>query len=234
MSASTKKVENRKTKKTAATPKKPKESNRKPALVYKIEIPEIMEATPKFKTHMRPFFNYLNKSVQGTIPKVVGELSVIFPEYLRQTKAPSIAGWKEWYSKKYPGKIDQSIEKIQHFLDEYFKKEILPTITKEIIGEWVEDLVITKTYQGLLYQKFILEKIANNKKANWKSSTPEEESRGIDGYIGDEPVSIKPISYKMKPELMEKIEVPIIFYEIKNNKIIITSDNYQITSLPPE
>ena len=35
----------------------------------------------------------------------------------------------------------------------------------------------------------------------------------IDGFIGSNPVSIKPHTYLLKPELLEKIESPIIFYE---------------------
>lgn len=40
-----------------------------------------------------------------------------------------------------------------------------------------------------------------------------DESKGIDGFIGEKPVSIKPHTYQLKPELSEEIEAPIIFYE---------------------
>jgi hypothetical protein len=40
-----------------------------------------------------------------------------------------------------------------------------------------------------------------------------EESKGIDGYIGDIPVSIKPDTYKMKAELPENIGIEIIYYQ---------------------
>ena len=39
------------------------------------------------------------------------------------------------------------------------------------------------------------------------------ESRGIDSYIGERPISIKPITYKTKDILIEKIEAEIIYYD---------------------
>ena len=47
------------------------------------------------------------------------------------------------------------------------------------------------------------------------------ESKGIDGYIGKEPVSIKPITYKTKNMLNEQINVKIIFYDKKKDGINI-------------
>ena len=44
-------------------------------------------------------------------------------------------------------------------------------------------------------------------------ATPEDESKGIDGYSGEMPVSIKPVTYKTKAMLQEKIEAKMIYYE---------------------
>ena len=55
-----------------------------------------------------------------------------------------------------------------------------------------------------------------------------EESKGIDGYIGKIPVSIKPDTYKMKSALQENIEVKTIYYEKVKNGIKV--DYEQIMS----
>ncbi len=39
------------------------------------------------------------------------------------------------------------------------------------------------------------------------------ESRGIDSYIGERPISIKTITYETKYMLIEMIEAEIIYYE---------------------
>ncbi len=46
-----------------------------------------------------------------------------------------------------------------------------------------------------------------------------DESRGIDGYIGNVPVSIKPKTYRVKAALQERIAVKIIYYEKVKNGI---------------
>lgn len=73
--------------------------------------------------------------------------------------------------------------------------------------------MVIKTFVGLKNQEAILKSVAEYFKTDFRSAQPAEESRGIDGFISEKPVSIKPHTYLLKPELLEKIEAPIIFYE---------------------
>jgi hypothetical protein len=54
---------------------------------------------------------------------------------------------------------------------------------------------------------------------------PDEESKGIDGFIGNRPVSIKPMTYKTKSGLPENIEEPIIYYDKKKDGLSIEFDD---------
>ncbi len=92
-------------------------------------------------------------------------------------------------------------------------------IDEKMIRDWVEELVITNTYTGLNFQEAILKKIAKSKNTAFTPATPEDESKGIDGYIGNKPVSIKPMTYKSKKGLSEEIDSEIIFYEKKKTYI---------------
>ena len=74
-------------------------------------------------------------------------------------------------------------------------------------------MVIIKTFIGLKFQEAILIKTANIFNTTYRLSSREDESRGIDGYIGDLPVSIKPETYKSKKSLSENINVKFIYYE---------------------
>lgn len=47
----------------------------------------------------------------------------------------------------------------------------------------------------------------------------DEESKGIDGYIGDIPVSIKPHTYEVKSALPERIGIKTIIYRKVDNGI---------------
>ncbi len=62
------------------------------------------------------------------------------------------------------------------------------------------------------------------KRVGYRRSTPEEESRFIDGYIGEIPVSIKPITYKTKSMLHENIGVKLIYYEKLKDGIRVEYD----------
>ena len=53
----------------------------------------------------------------------------------------------------------------------------------------------------------------------------EEEAHGIDGFIGEQPLQIKSITYKFEARLSEKIDVPIVYYEKKNDYFCIDFGN---------
>ncbi|MEI0530635.1 MjaI family restriction endonuclease [Brachyspira pilosicoli] len=171
---------------------------------------------PKYTTQL---MNLANQNAQGTRPKVVGTLSEIFQEYIDNNQNINIENWKKWYLENYPDAIDNAAEKIMENIKNL--QEAIKLITKEMIYEWAEDLVINKTFNGLYIQKAILQKLAQIKKENYRLATKEEESHGIDGYVGNTAYSIKPITYKTN-RLNEKINVKMIYY----NKI--SEDSFDI------
>ena len=86
-------------------------------------------------------------------------------------------------------------------------------IDEAMVHRWVEDLVLVKTFIGLRFQEAILKKVAEQKGLTYRASTGEEESQGIDGYVGESPVSIKPDTYKAQALLLpESIDVGMIYY----------------------
>ena len=85
----------------------------------------------------------------------------------------------------------------------------------------VEELVVVKTYCGLKFQEAILRKIAEERHVGYRLASPEEETQGIDGFIGEQAVSIKPVTYRQMNELPEHIDVPIIYYDKKKSEIVV-------------
>lgn len=151
--------------------------------------------------------NLANRFSGGTKPKVVGQMSELIKEFDGKT----FKEWETWYLNKYPKAIDMAVGKIAQMLINF--KDILGKTDESSIKEWVRDLVIIKTFVGLKNQEAILKSVAEYFKTDYRSAKPADESRGIDGFIGEKPVSIKPHTYLLKPELTDKIEAPIIFYE---------------------
>ncbi|MGK9477628.1 MjaI family restriction endonuclease [Melioribacter sp. OK-6-Me] len=162
--------------------------------------------TPDFEKYVAPLINLANQYAQGTRPKVVGQMSELIQEFEGKT----LSEWEKWYLEKKPDAIEIATEKILHKLEEL--KSTLNKIDRNMVEQWVRDLVIVKTFAGLRFQEAILKKGAEMKNADYRLAGPDEESRGIDGYIGDIPVSIKPNTYEVKTALPEHIDVKIIIY----------------------
>lgn len=183
----------------------------------KISIDEIRKyldlETPEFPKYVAPLINLANQYAQGTRPKVVGQMSELIQEF----EGKILSEWEKWYLEKKPDAIKNATEKILQKLKEL--KNAINQIDKETIEQWVKDLVIVKTFAGLRFQEAILKKGAEIKETTYRLSTPEEESKGIDGYIGNIPVSIKPHTYEVKAALPEHIDVKIIIYRKMDNGI---------------
>lgn len=163
--------------------------------------------TVEFPKYVSPLINLANQYAQGTRPRIVGQMSELINEFDGKT----VEEWEEWYLEKKPEAIKIASEKILQKLEEF--KDSLSKINQTMVEEWVKDLVIVKTFTGLRFQEAILKKGAEIIGTDYRFATPDEESKGIDGYIGDIPVSIKPDTYKVKVSLPETIDIKIIYYK---------------------
>jgi hypothetical protein len=132
-------------------------------------------------------------------------------ELIHEFEGKTLTEWEEWYLEKKPNAIKEATQKILQKLGEL--RDAMDKIDEETVSQWVRDLVIVKTFVGLRFQEAILKKGAEIKGTNYRLSNPDEEARGIDGYIGNFPVSIKPHTYDVKASLPEHIEVKIIRYK---------------------
>lgn len=192
-------------------------------MIFTIKNEEIVTLngckTPEFPKYTSQLINWANQNAQGTRPKVVGQLSELFPEYRSECDNISIDTWNDWYLNRHPDAIQHATDKI--FTQVENLKEAIQLIDKDMVKKWVEDLVVSKTYNGLYVQAAILSKLAEKLDKNYRLATPEEESQGIDGYVGDTAYSIKPDTYKTMGRLSETINVNMIYYTKKKTGIKI-------------
>lgn len=168
---------------------------------------------PNLPTHVSPLLNYVNNVARATRPEVVGQMT----ELVKEFKGHTLEEWKQWYIERHPGVIEEAVNRIAEKLEDV--KGAMNAIQKEHIQAWGEDLLITKTFTGLKIQQAILKKMAEILGHDYRLATPDEEARGIDGYIGSISVSIKPSSYKdQASRLSERIRADIIIYYKKNKR----------------
>ncbi len=164
-------------------------------------------AFPKYTSQL---INWANQNAQGTRPVVVGQMSELFPEFMESGMEITIENWRKWYTEKYPDAFDKATDKIYAQVQNL--RNAIPLIDREMVENWVEDLVINKTFNGMYVQKAILASLAEKRGTTYRLATPEEESVGIDGYVGNIPYSVKPDTYKTMGRLSETIDVKMIYY----------------------
>ena len=126
--------------------------------------------------------------------------------------------WEDFYDKKIGlDKIEDAADKNWEYIQRI--KENLNMLDKKDVFKWTHDLIMNKTFSGLQLQLEILEMVSYNE---YRLATPEEESKGIDGFVDGEPVSIKPNTYKKKIEYgKEAIPYRIIYYKQTKKGLVI-------------
>ena len=164
--------------------------------------------------------NLGNSFSHATRPKNVGQLSDMIQNFRNSTYEHTVEGWRQYYDDHIGNsKIDDASDKIWEYVNRI--KDNLQHLTKDDVRAWTEDLIIDKTFMGLQIQLDVLRKASYGKP--YRLATSEEESKGIDGYIGDEPVSIKPNTYKKTIQAgKESIPYRIIYYRNTPTGIKIT------------
>jgi hypothetical protein len=185
------------------------------------EITRLLDADvasfPKYATQL---INLANQNAQGTRPEVVGQMSELIQEF----RGRRLEEWERWYLSSHPEAIEKAKAKIMQMIENF--KQVITKIDEEMIRVWVKDLVIVKTFVGLKFHEAILKRVAAQMRKAYRMADPEEEAKGIDGYIGDKSVSIKPQSYESKQMLPESIGVQIIYYDKVKDGINIFFDEF--------
>ncbi|MBC8204245.1 MjaI family restriction endonuclease [bacterium] len=172
----------------------------------------------EFPKYTSQLINLANQNAQGTRPKVVGQMSDLIQEF----PGKEFEEWREWYLQKYPEKIDNTVVKIKDMIAKLHSA--IMKIDESMIKDWVIDLALIKTFTGLKFHKAVLFKVAEHFHADYSLSEASDESKGIDGYIGGKPISIKPDTYKSKKALLEGLPERIIFYSKSKKGIAIEFD----------
>ena len=137
-------------------------------------------------------------------------MSELFPQFLETATEVTAGNWATWYKSKKPGAIDAATEKVSEQINNL--KQALELVDKDLVRAWINDLLIAKTYNGMYVQEAILRELAERKNLPFRRSTPEEESQGIDGYVGETAYSVKPDTYKTMTRLRESIGYTMIYY----------------------
>ncbi len=173
---------------------------------------------PEFPKYTTQLMNLANQNAQGTRPAVVGKMSDLIQEF----PGKELAGWEEWYLKSHPTAIEEATNRVFGMIE--LLKIAIDQITKDMVRNWVKDLVITKTFAGFKVQEAILKHIAERESTTYRTASAQEESQNIDGVIGNRFVSIKPVTWSGMLTSPIEIKIDMIYYEKTKVGLVIKYD----------
>ena len=176
---------------------------------------QLIGTRQEYEKYVSPLINLANRFAQATRPKHVGQLS----DLVRECPARDYEGWRDWYLRQFPTAIEDATKRVVSMLDKL--RLAMDSIDEKTVRSWVTELVIEQTYVGLRVERAILEEAARRLAMEFIPSSREDESRGVDGYLDGEPVSVKPATYKTMDTLSETINACMIYYEKKTNGTVI-------------
>lgn len=139
-------------------------------------IAEITDKVIHYPKYATQIINLANQNSQATRPKNVGQMT----ELIQKCPFKTYAEWKNWYLKRYPDAIRYATRKTYKMVKELKKATML--INEAMVKNWVEDLVLAKTFAGLKFQEIILKRVSSMRKMNYKLSSSTEEKKGNENY----------------------------------------------------
>lgn len=144
----------------------------------------------EFPKYTKPILNIATQNSKATSVKIVGSMKEQFTEFLKQG-GRTLAEWETWYNQRGGvDKINQATDKLCEMLD---KMPVDKTVfTQDMAHRYIQELVYNKTHYGMSGEFHSVCAVADYFGKTYRFSTPEEESQGIDAFIDNKPVQVKP------------------------------------------
>lgn len=191
----------------------------------------------EFPKYTASLMNLSNSTGNLTSKKNIGPLHEYFEEFKSSYKGAmyTIEEWEKFYKYKKGGKklLEKAVEKNLDNIKKF--REALDLIDKKLITDYISDLVYKKTFIGMNYEYLAVAMLAKEMKinaVNIKKSSSKEESQGIDYWIENVPVQVKPAdSYKANKINIIKKGVVIYYKKEDQDEFSITFNEAQLESI---
>lgn len=179
------------------------------------DLRELIIGTQRdYEKYVSPLINLANQFAKATRPNQVGQLS----ELIQECPTRDYQAWCDWYRSRYPNAIDNATDRVVSMLKRM--RDAMDAIDRNIVRRWVAQLVLEQTYVGLRVERAILQKAARVSGKTLRLSSPKDESRGVDGYLDGQPISVKPTTYRNMGPISETIDARMIYYKKVNGTIV--------------
>ncbi len=189
------------------------------------EVEEFPVDNPKYTTYLlRPATNLS----QSNRPKVVGQMNEIIQDFWQEHPEGTFEDWVKYYYEEHDGedRLKEATEKAYPMVEKM--RDAFDQIDEEMTHDFLRDLVLFKTYEGFDIQEMLLRKLGEMYNKEVTRGTAKDESKGIDGYIGDQPVQIKSKTY---PDNLPDFDVPMVIYDENKSNKAMNVDNSELNQV---
>ena len=186
-----------------------------------------------FPLNSKPILNIATQNSQATRPAIVGSMKEFWTKFLA-TGNKTVEQWEQWYIAHTDSNGKNGNDRIQAATDKlyaYLNKMPLDhnVFTRDIAEKYILDLIVNKTHYGMSGEYHSVVAVANYFKKEYRFSTPEEESQGIDAWIGECPVQVKPEGTVVKHHVRNHADTEktlVITYKSKEDVCFIHNPEF--------
>lgn len=165
---------------------------------------------PRYTTKI---MNLACHTSQATNRSSVGSLDEILEEFEAEHPDGTFEDWVEYYNKRYNGevKVQRAAKKTYDMVENM--REAIDLITYDMVEQWVEDLILYKSYMGFDAREVIIPKLGRELQVSSRLAGPEEMAEGISGYLGEQPICLRSTKHDKGPAMYEDTDIPVVYYE---------------------
>ncbi len=188
------------------------------------------------RSHLRQFkedYSFIHKQISKLFEicfskKQIGSLYDLFMYH----RPKNISTWRKLVEKEYGEDIQIQIDNMTSRLlkmTTFFSSRPAKRKTRKEMESYAYNFLIINTFYGFVFQFGSLQCVAKKLKLSYRFGTDDEDSKGIDGYIGKKAVNVKPFSYcySSGQKYLDK-NIPLVFYELTDSHVIINYEQIMV------
>ena len=178
---------------------------------------------PKYKTQL---LNVAGQNAKAFDAKRIGSMKELWLEFVETGVPDTLENWEHFYTNRWGLEgISQAATKLKEMVD----KMNLGDIDLDMCKDYVEEVVFNKTHFGMGGESTAIVVAAEHFDMPYRFSNAQEESQGIDGFIGNYPVQVKPADSNYKAHVHNHADVDktlVIRYEKKKQVCYIENPEF--------
>jgi len=141
---------------------------------------------PKYSTQ---FLNLAGQNSKCFSANRVGSMKELWLEFGETGVPDTLENWETFYVDRMgTDGLDEASEKLYGMI----QKMGVPWIDEQMCSDYVREVIYNKTHFGMGGEALAIAVAAEYFELPYRFSNAEEESQGIDGWIGEYPVQVKP------------------------------------------